>query len=86
MGPWYLASFVVTLFKAGVLAFFMAKVPSLEFYQLAFLVWLGFMLPKIAEDMIFGGAPNGYVWHKIAITGGGSLLAVLVGAWVITLF
>lgn len=86
MGPWYLITAVTTGATAFVLAYFIGELSTVGFYQLAFLLWLGFALPTVASDMIFGGAPEGYVWHKIAITASGSLVALLVGAWVITLF
>lgn len=86
MGPWYLINAMFTLLTAYVLAHFMKELSSVEFYKLVFWLWLGFVLPTTAANMIFGGAPEGYTWHKIAISAGGSLVSLMAGAWVISLF
>lgn len=36
--------------------------------------------------VIFGGAPDGYVWHKIAISSAETSVRLLAAAWVISLF
>lgn len=86
MGPWYLVQAIVTFISAWVLAVLIGLLPEQSPYFVAFLVWLGFILPSTASDMIFGGAPEGYVWHKILITTGESLVHLLVAAWIISLF
>ena len=85
MGPWYGAQVVVTVLSAYVLALLIAMLPDQSPYFIAFLVWLGFVLPTEASSQIFGGAPEGYVWHKIGISVGESLLHLLAASWVITL-
>lgn len=86
MGPWYGAQVVVTVISAYVLAVLIGLLPDQSPYLVAFLVWLGFVLPTESSSMIFGGAPEGYVWHKIAISVSESLLHLLAAAWVISLF
>lgn len=86
MGPWYGVQLVGTILSAFVLAHFISAMPEVEYWKIAFFVWLGFVLPTTASNMIFGGAPEGYVWHKIAITSGESLVHLLAAAWVISLF
>lgn len=86
MGPWYGAQLVVTILSAYVLALLIGLLPDQSPYFIAFMAWLGFVLPTTASNMIFGGAPQGYVWHKIAITSAESLVHLLVAAWVISLF
>lgn len=86
MGPWYAVQLVVTIISAWVLAVFIGLVPEQSPYAVAFLVWLGFVVPTTASNMIFGGAPEGYVWHKILITAGESLVHLLAAAWIISLF
>lgn len=86
MGPWYGVQLVVTIASAYVLALLMNLLPNESQYFIAFLVWLGFVLPTTASNMIFGGSPEGYVWHKIAITSGEALVHLLAAAWVISLF
>jgi hypothetical protein len=86
MGPWYAAQLIGTVLMAYVLAHFMSAMPDVPFWKLAFFVWLGFVLPTTAGNMIFGGSPEGYVWHKIAISGGEALVRLVIAAWVISLF
>jgi len=86
MAPWYGAQLVVTVISAYVLAVLIGLLPDQSPYLVAFLVWLGFVLPTEASSQIFGGAPEGYVWHKIGISVAESLLHLLAAAWVITLF
>lgn len=86
MGPWYGVQFVVTVISAYVLAVLIGLLPEQSPFFIAFLVWIGFVLPTEASAMIFGGAPDGYVWHKIGISSSESLLHLLAAAWVISLF
>jgi hypothetical protein len=86
MGPWYGVQLVVTVISAFVLAALISLMPSESPYFVAFLVWLGFVLPTEASAMIFGGSPEGYVWQKIGISTTESLVHLLAAAWVITLF
>ena len=86
MGPWYGVQLVLTIVSAYVLALLMGLMPNESPLFIAFLVWAGFALPTEASAMIFGGAPDGYVWHKIAISSAESLVHLLAAAWVISLF
>ena len=86
MGPWYGAQLAVTIASAWVLAIFISLLPEQSPFTIATLVWLGFVLPTTAGNMIFGGSPEGYVWHKIAISGGEALVHLLAAAWIISLF
>lgn len=84
MGPWYGAQLVVTIISAAVLAKFMVLLPDYSPYTIAFLLWLGFVVPTEASAMIFGGSKPEYVWHKIVISVSESLLHLFVAAWVIS--
>lgn len=85
MGPWYGAQLVVTIITAIVLAMLIGLMPAQSPYYITFLLWLGFVMPVTASNMIFGGAPEGYVWHKIAISSGEALVRLMIAAWVIGL-
>ena len=83
MGLWYGVQLVVTIISAYVLALFIAMLPNVSPYWLAFLLWLGFVVPTEASAMIFGGSKPEYVWHKIAISVGESLVRLMVAAFII---
>lgn len=84
MGPWYGVQFIVTIISAFVLAKFIMLLPNYSPYALAFLLWLGFVVPTEASAMIFGGSKPEYVWHKIFISIGESLVHLQVAAWIIS--
>ncbi len=85
MAPYYGAQIVVTLISAFVLAHFITSLPSVEFYKIAFWLWLGFIVPTEVSSVIFGGTEGKWIVKKIAISISGSLACTLVGAWVISL-
>jgi len=86
MGPYYGAQIVVTVISAAVLAHFIVALPNVEFYKIAFWLWLGFIVPTEVSAVIFGGTEPKWIVKKIAISIGGSLACTLIGAWVISLF
>jgi hypothetical protein len=84
MGPWYGVQLVVTIISALILAKFMILLPNYSPYTLAFIMWLGFVVPTEASAMIFGGSKPEYVWHKIFISIGESLAHLQLAAWIIS--
>ena len=86
MLPLMLAQFVVGAVSAVVLAHFIAALPSVEWWKLAFWLWLGFVLPTQFGAVVFGGTEPRWVRTKLAIMAGGGLLTIMLGAWVISLF
>lgn len=85
MGPYYGMQIVVTIISAFVLAHFITALPSVAFYQIAFWLWLGFIVPTEVSSVIFGGTESKWIVKKIVISIGGSLVCTLGGAWVISL-
>ena len=83
MGPWYGAQLAFTFISSTVLTGMLIQMPNVSPYRIVFMTWLGFVLPTTAGNMIFGGSPEGYVWHKIAISGGEVLVRLTIAAWVI---
>lgn len=82
----YAGQLVVAFATAWVLAHFMNQLTEVTFWQLAFWVWLGFMMPTTYGVVVFGGAPEGKATVKFLISTTGSLACVLVGAYVLSLF
>lgn len=83
MGPWYGSQLAFTLISSTVLTGMLIQMPTVSPYKIVFMTWLGFVLPTTAGNMIFGGSPEGYVWHKIVISSGEILVRLMVAAWVI---
>lgn len=86
MGLLYGTQMLVTFVSAWVLAFFLALLPNVAWYTLAFLLWLGFIVPTEVSSVIFGGTEGRWILSKIVISIGGSLACILAGAWVLSLF
>ena len=86
MGPLYSAQIVVTIISAWALAYFLSAHQDTAWYVVAFLLWLGFIVPTEVSAVIFGGTEPKWVTKKIAISLGGSLATTLVGAFIISLF
>ncbi len=60
MGPLYILSFVAALFTSGVLRLIIRYIPDPTIpnsFIIAFLVWLGFVLPVQLTGEIFSGKP-----------------------------
>lgn len=86
MGPYYLLQLLVTAVTAFVLALFLAFIPEESPYILAFWLWLGFVVPTQVSAVIFGGVDAKWIPRRIGIMAGGSLLPIMVAAFVLELF
>lgn len=86
MGPYYGLQLLVTVVSATALAYFLAALPDVQWYVIAFFLWLGFIVPTEVSAVIFGGTEGKWIVKKIAISIGGSLVCTLVGAGIISLF
>lgn len=82
MGPWYGVQLVVTVLTTVVLALLIEHTDYTP-YVLTTLLWLGFTLPAQASAAIFGGAKDGWVWHKIGISSSGSLVGLLFATYIL---
>lgn len=75
-GMWKLlvVQFIFTLITTVVFALLLTVLsPDWNIYCLAFLFWLGFILPTQVAAVIFGGTKPEWVMAKIAISAGASL-------------
>jgi hypothetical protein len=86
MGPWYGLQLFMTVLTAFVLTHFIALNPEVEYWKVAFFVWLGFVLPTQVSAVIFGGTEPRWMMKKIAVMSGEALVRLLIAAWVISLF
>lgn len=85
MGPFYLLQALVTLVMAFVLVVFITYLPSWSAYILAGFLWIGFVVPTQVSSVIFGGTEGKWIFPKIAVQAGASLLSLEVAAAVIRL-
>lgn len=86
MLPWLGLQFVLTLTTSFVFDLLLGGLPpEWNTYGLAFFFWLGFTMPAQAGLVIFGGTPKEWVFKKIAVASGASLVSFLTAAFVFNL-
>lgn len=86
MGMTYGIQLVVTVISAYVLAHFLTLVPHLEFYKLAFFLWVGFVMPSQVSAVLFSRTEKKYKFEQIAIMSAEALVRLMLAAWVISLY
>ena len=85
-GMWKLmvAEFVATLFIVMTLAFLIEILPSYSGIHLAFLVWIGFVLPTMTSTVIWGADTKGYMATKITVSSICRLIGLLATGYVLS--
>lgn len=86
MGPYYGLQLIMTIISAVVLAYLIGELPNMSPFMVAFLVWVGFVLPADVSSVIFGGTKSQHMMPKIMIQASEALVRLLVAAWIISLF
>ncbi|MCC2631943.1 MAG: hypothetical protein K0S20_642 [Patescibacteria group bacterium] len=86
MGPFYFLQVLVTILTSIVLAELVTITPEYSAYMLAFLLWLGFVVPAQYSNVAFGGTESKWMLKKLLILGSGSLIALLVATAVLQQF
>lgn len=83
MVPLLVIQFVLGFVTAYVLAHFLTLVDAGEYIKLTLWAWLGFIVPTQVAGVIFGGTKPRWILTKSMIMAGGSLVCVVVAAWII---
>jgi tetrahydromethanopterin S-methyltransferase subunit E len=86
MGPLYGGQLIVTIFISVVLAYLIKFMPEKSPYLLAFMVWIGFVIPTQYSDVIFGGTDSKWIIKKLAVLAGASLACLMVAAALLNAF
>jgi hypothetical protein len=74
MGKLLVTQFILTLVTTVVFALLLTRIsPDWNIYWLAFLFWLGFVMPTQVAGIIFGGTKPGWIMTKIFIAVGAGL-------------
>lgn len=84
MGPYYVAQLLVTVMTTVVLAILIANLPrNWNAFQMAAMLWAGFVVPTQASAVIFGGTETKWMLRKIAVQAGASLLCLMIASAVL---
>ncbi len=84
-GMWKLmvAEFVATLFMVMTLDFLMKMIPSFSGMHLAFLVWVGYILPTMTSTVVWGGDKKEVMATKIAVSSICRLIGLVATGYVL---
>ena len=85
IGKLFLWSFIFTLISMYVLAYFVKYVSAVSFVdgmQLGFLAWLGFMVPLVLNDSLWGGKSL----KLFLINAGHHLIAIIITAGILAVW
>lgn len=77
MPPFYAMQLAVTFLTTIVLAIVLQRVPDWNAYNVAALLWAGFIVPTQVSAVIFGGTEGKWIITKIAVMAGGALACVM---------
>lgn len=83
MGPFYALQVLVTLVTSFVLAIFISYQPTWNAYAMAGFFWIGFVVPTQVSAVIFGGTEGKWIFPKIAVQAGCSIVCLEAAAAVI---
>lgn len=86
MMPYLLVQLFFTTVTSVILAKLMVLNPSHSAYELAFLAWLGFIVPTQVSAVTFGNTEPKWMATKTAIMAGGSLACLMVAATIFSLW
>ena len=86
-GMWkiMLAEFVATFFMVVTLAFLIEMLPDMSGIHIAFLVWIGYVLPTMTSTVIWWGDAKKWMSTKIAVASVWRLIGLLATGYILTL-
>lgn len=85
MGPLLGIQLIMTFVISFILAHFIANTFDSTYWQVAFWVWLGFVVPTQVSSVIFGGVDPKWFPRRIGIMASGALVNLMAASWVIYL-
>lgn len=81
-----IVEFIATFFMVMTLDFLMQILPGFAPWHVAFLVWIGFVLPSMISTVIWGADAKKWMTQKILISGSFRLIALLLSAYVLSIW
>jgi hypothetical protein len=84
--PYYALQAVATLAQMTVLAWFTTELGKEFALETALWLWLGFILPMVAGNVIWSMKPNNKRWASLWITGGYQLVLMAAAGYVLSLY
>lgn len=87
-GMWkiMLAEFISTFFMVMTLDFLTKIIVGFSAVYIAFMVWIGFVLPSMISTVIWGNDPKKWMVPKILISGSFRLVALLFSGYILSIW
>ena len=87
-GMWklMLTEFIATFIMVMTLEFLIQILPSYSGMHIAFMIWLGFILPMTASNGIWGSDKKEWMCKKIAIASGYRLMALVAAGYILSIW
>lgn len=86
MMPYYGVQLFVTLVTTVVLAILMKELPQYSPFNLAGILWIGFMVPAQVSAVIFGKDEKKWFAKKLSIMAGAALGCILIATTILSFF
>ena len=81
-----LTEFIATFIMVMTLEFLIQILPSYSGMHIAFMVWLGFILPMTASNVIWGNDKKEWMYAKIAIASGYRLVTLMAAGYILSIW
>ena len=87
-GMWKLmfTEFIATFIMVMTLEFLIQILPSYSGIHIAFIIWLGFILPMTASNVIWGNDKKEWMCKKIAIASSYRLVTLLAAGYILNIW
>lgn len=86
MGPLYLLQFVLSFFEAYVLAYFINTLGGMTGIMTGIWICLGFVMPTIAGQAMWGGKSKKLAWKMFWITLGYQLVLFVLFGYILSIW
>ncbi|CAN5206544.1 DUF1761 domain-containing protein [soil metagenome] len=83
--PYYGLQFLVTLVTTVILGILIKNLPQYSAHYLAFLLWLGFIVPTQISAIMFGNDEKKWFVQKTSIMAGAAFACVMIAATVFSM-
>ena len=87
-GMWriMLMEFIATLLMVMTLDFLMRIIPDFSGMHIAFMIWIGFVLPTMGSTIIWGNDSKKWMFAKVAISSSFRLLSLVAAGYVLSIW
>lgn len=82
--PLYVIQFILALFQAGVLAYYINAIPNMAGVENTLWIWAAFILPTVAGSSMWNNDSRKVAWSRFLIQIGYQLITLVIFAFVLS--